>query len=296
MSTIPSHRPPAPEPQRRRGLLLAASGVLILSVDSLLVRLAAVDGWTVLFWRGGLMALTLGGAALVFERRLTLAQLARPVSWLLGLSFALSTAAFVLSILLTRVANTVVIISAGPLFAALFSARYLHERVPFRTWLAIAGTLTGVVIVCSAGLGAGSLAGDLLALGNALFMGASMTLLRGNPQTGRALILALSGVLLALACAPLANLQPAGTSLAVLLLMGLAQMPLSLLLLTSATRYLPAPEVSLFLLLETALAPLWVWLVLGETVPTATLAGGLLIVATLLLHSLASLRRERGSV
>jgi len=279
----------------RRGLLLATSGVLILSVDSLLVRLALVDAWTVLFWRGGLMALVLGAVALLAGRRRALAQLAQPQPWLIGLSLALSTAAFVISILLTRVANTVVLISAGPLFAALFSARFLGEKVPLATWLAITGTLGGVLVVCSASLGAGSLTGDLMALGNAVFMGANMTLLRGNPQTGRALSLALSGLLLAIPCAAFATPLPGTGSLAVLLLMGLVQMPLSLLLLTSATRHLPAPEVSLFLLLETALAPLWVWLVLGETVPAATLAGGLIIVAALLLHSLHALRRDRAA-
>jgi len=297
MSTLQNKARPGLQPtlrSRRRGLLLAAGGVLILSVDSLLVRLAAADAWTVLFWRGGLMALSLGGAALIRDRRAGLAGLKEPQTWLIALSFALSTAAFVLSIMFTRVANTVVIISAGPLFAALFSARFLHETISWRTWLAIGGALGGVLVVCLASLGTGDLAGDLLALGNALFMGASMTLLRGNPQASRSLILALSGVLLALCCAPLAS-SPAGPqSLLVLAVMGLLQMPLSLLLLTSATRYLPAPEVSLFLLLETALAPLWVWWALGETVLAATLAGGGMIVASLVLHSLLSLR-ETGS-
>jgi len=285
------NRTPFPDLRgRQRGLLLAGGGVLILSVDSLLVRLAAADGWTVLFWRGGLMAVSLGGAALIRDRQVSLAGLKQPQTWLIALSFALSTAAFVLSIMLTRVANTVVIISAGPLFAALFSARFLHERISWQTWLAIGGALAGVLVVCSASLGAGALSGDLLALGNALFMGASMTLLRGNPHSSRALILALSGVLLALCCAPLASPLTGPQSLLVLAVMGLVQMPLSLLLLTSATRYLPAPEVSLFLLLETALAPVWVWWALGETILPATLAGGGLIVASLVLHSLLTLR------
>jgi len=98
-----------------------------------------------------------------------------------------------------------------------------------------------------------------------------------------------------LLAAPLAN--PLFTSLAslwVLALMGLVQMPLSLVLLTDATRYLPAPEVSLFLLLETLLAPVWVWLLLGETVPETTLIGGGLIVAALLVHTLLGLRRYDG--
>jgi drug/metabolite transporter (DMT)-like permease len=120
-----------------------------------------------------------------------------------------------------------------------------------------------------------------------------MTLLRKHPTISRAVILAASGALLALLAAPLAApLIPPVAALWILALMGLVQMPLSLLLLTDATRYLPAPEVSLFLLLETLLAPIWVWLLLGETVPAATLLGGALIVVALVVHTLIGLRRN----
>jgi drug/metabolite transporter (DMT)-like permease len=277
-------------PDRRRGLLLAASGVLILSVDALLIRLAAVDGWTVLFWRGLFMALSLTAAAGIRSRGRGLAGLKSPVTWLIALSFSFSTAAFVLSIFHTRVANTVVIISSAPLFAALFSAWFLRERVPLRTWLAIFGACGGVLIVGYHSLGAGRLLGDGLALGNAVFMGGSMVLLRRFPEISRRLVLAASGLVLALLALPGATLLVPGSSLLVLAVMGLVQMPLSLLLLTSATRHLPAPEVSLFLLLETLLAPIWTWWALDETIPGATLAGGAVIVIALVLHALWSLR------
>lgn len=283
------------EQLRRHGILLATTGVLVLSVDSLLIRLAATDGWTILFWRGLFMLLALSAAAWLKDRRTGLSGFAVPMTWLLALLFTLSTAAFVLSVMLTTVANTVVLISAGPLFAALFSTWLLKEPVPLRTWLAITGACAGVLVVCADSLGTGHLQGDLLALGNAVLMGASMTLLRKHQALSRSLILAASGALLALLAAPLAAaLIPPAESLWVLALMGLVQMPLSLVLLTDATRYLPAPEVSLFLLLETLLAPIWVWLLLGETVPAATFAGGGLIVLALVVHTLVGLRRTHG--
>lgn len=271
---------------RRRGVLLAAGGVLILSLDSLLVRLAASSGGTVLFWRGALMALTLTAVVVARDGVRGLAGLRSPVTWAVALSFTAGTAAFVLSILLTRVANTVVIISAAPLFAALFSLWFLHERVPPRTWLAIFFACCGVLLVAYASLGEGGLAGDILALLNAICTGASMTLLRRHPEASRSLILALSGVLLALAALPFAGLPSDPAGMAALGAMGLVQIPLSLVMITAATRYLPAAEVSLFLLLETVFAPLWVWCVLGETVPAATLAGGILMLGTLTLHAL----------
>ena len=274
---------------RRRGVLLAASGVLILSVDSLLVRLAAVDAGTVLFWRGLLMAISLTAAAWSRSPRHGLQGLRSPATWLIGVCFTGSTAAFVLSILLTRVANTVVIVSSAPLFAAFFSAWFLKERVPLRTWLAITGAVCGVLVVAWHSLGAGRLTGDLLALANAMLTGASMTLFRRHPQVSRSLVLASSGLVLAMLTLPwVQSWDLPLQSILVLGIMGLVQMPLSLVLITDATRHLPAAEVSLFLLLETLLAPLWAWLALGETVAPSTLAGGALIVTSLALHVLVS--------
>lgn len=78
-----------------------------------------------------------------------------------------------------------------------------------------------------------------------------------------------------------------------MLLNGMIIMPLSYSLLSLGPRYIAASEVALFLLLETALAPIWVWLAVGEKVPIATLSGGAIILTTLLVHSLYKLRRRR---
>jgi hypothetical protein len=53
---------------------------------------------------------------------------------------------------------------------------------------------------------------------------------------------------------------------------------------------LPAPEINLLFLLETALAPLWVWLALGEKPPATTTTAGVFIIAVLLAHFIATLK------
>jgi drug/metabolite transporter (DMT)-like permease len=99
-------------------------------------------------------------------------------------------------------------------------------------------------------------------------------------------LVAVSGTMIALIVLPLSTpLQLSGDSYVVLIIMGMVQMPLALILITSGTRYLTSPEVSLFLLLETLFGPIWVWLVFGETVSLQTLAGGMIIVATLVVYS-----------
>jgi drug/metabolite transporter (DMT)-like permease len=72
--------------------------------------------------------------------------------------------------------------------------------------------------------------------------------------------------------------------------MGLVQMPAALILIAQSTKYLPSPEVSLFLLIETILAPIWVWLFIGEIIPESTFLGGGIILMTIVWHSWAGMR------
>lgn len=77
------------------------------------------------------------------------------------------------------------------------------------------------------------------------------------------------------------------------LLDGLVMMPVAFWLLATAPRFLPAAEVGMFYLLETVLAPVWMWMIFREVPSTATLLGGTLIVGALLAHSLAGLHARR---
>lgn len=278
-----------------RGVLIVVAGVLLISFDALLVRLAGVDGWNVSFWRGLFMALAMAPFCLrgLVGSRIGIQD--KKGLLLAAIMMALSSLTLVLAFTLTRAANAVVILSAAPLFAALFSRWFLQERCPPRTWLAIVVCMAGVMYVMRGSLGGGNLTGDLLALLATLFVGGYFTVFRRYPNMSRTTVISTGGLLLALMAWPLATpLALPADSYGWLAVSGLLQIPVSLLLITVGTRFLPAAEVSLFLLLETILAPIWVWLALGELPPQATLSGGVLILATLILHTLAGFRREKG--
>jgi drug/metabolite transporter (DMT)-like permease len=70
---------------------------------------------------------------------------------------------------------------------------------------------------------------------------------------------------------------------AILVYLGVFQVGVSYLFLSAGIRHIGALEVSLLLLLEPALNPLWAWLVHGEAPGVWPLAGGaLILVATTL--------------
>jgi len=279
-----------------RGLVIALGAVLLISFDALMVRLADAPHWDVVFWRGWLIFASLGAWMLVSGHRLKLPA-GRRERWLIAASVVLlsgNTTLFVLSVTYTAVANTVVILAASPFFAALFSRIFLHESVPLRTWVAIALAVLGVLVVFGGGLQGGSVLGDSLALLLAMTVGAQLTILRRFPAVPRLPLVALSGAIAGAMAIPFAapfSLSP--SSYAVIGIMGVLQMPLATVMLTVATRYLPSPEVSLCLLIETILGPIWVWWLLGEAVPSLTLAGGALILTTVAVHASLALRAER---
>ena len=63
-------------------------------------------------------------------------------------------------------------------------------------------------------------------------------------------------------------------------------------LVTIAPRFIPAAEVNLFFLLETIIGPIWVWLIIKEQPSIETLQGGVVIIATIAIHSFLKLKKS----
>jgi drug/metabolite transporter (DMT)-like permease len=96
----------------------------------------------------------------------------------------------------------------------------------------------------------------------------------------------LSQVLVLIVTAPFAHPGTAGgNDLLLILALGVGQMALGLAFLTIGARLIPAAEVALITLLEVVLGPLWVWLALAERPSTATLVGGVVVIAAVALQS-----------
>ena len=278
-----------------KGLLLTFTAVLILSPDALLVRLIECDIWSLLFWRclltGGMMSVFL---AIRYRQRFWHSFIATGRTGLLSaLVLCCASLLFVSSLKQTAAANTLIILAATPVFSSLLSYLFLREKIALRTWLAIIVCFAGILLLFSGSLKSGLLLGDLLALGATLMWATNLVILRRSravnmiPANVLGNLLVIPVVLL-LGADPLA-VSPADAGY--LLLLGGLVLPVSFAMITFGPRYLPAPEVSLILLTETILGPIWVWLALGEVPQSTTLIAGLLIVGTLLLHTLLSLRK-----
>jgi drug/metabolite transporter (DMT)-like permease len=212
---------------------------------------------------------------------------------MVGVFFGVSTISFVWSVRLTAAANTLVIIAAMPLFAAILTGIFLSERVPGRTWIAVTAGFAGIVVIFSGSLYKGSILGDLLALLTALLMAANFVIIRSRKEISMIPAVVLSGLMTTLFTLFISKpLTVDRVDMIMLAIMGSVVLPVPLTLMTVAPKLIPAAEVSLIMLLETFLGPLWVWLALAERPATETFLGGGVLVTTLIVHALAGKSRE----
>ncbi len=283
---------------RSRGVLLALAGALCLTPDGLLVRLADRDDWTILFWRGLIITSTIFlilfcqhyGRKSVKTSGVLLPNCKR--GWLGAVFFAIGIMSFVMSITHTSVANALVILSTVSLFAALFSAFFLKEYLSLSTWLVIGVAIIGIIIVFSDRMTTEGSLGMLYALVCACVTGANMTIIRSAEKVHVPTLLAWGGIFVALISfwlMPGFNISFRESAL--FIIMG-GLNAVAFLLLGAAAKKIPSPEVSLFILLETILGPVWVWLVISEIPSESTLLGGAIVISALVLHSLFSLGRQ----
>lgn len=275
------------------GLMLASVSMLIISPDALLIRLIEADKWTFLFWRGLLPSIAMTAMLAARHGRRTPAlfhAIGRP-GLAIAFLFGISTILFISAILITSVANALVIISVQPLLSAIFSRWFLGEPIRPSTWVATVVVLAGVAIIFSGSLGGGNIWGDILAFLGSCCMAGQMVIIRHARAVNMVPAIILSGPLVALIALPLATpFAVNGNDVGVLLLLGLIILPIPFFLSALAPRYAPVAEISLISLLESVTGPFIVWLVIDEVPAVETLLGGAVILATLAVYFTISLR------
>ncbi|GMG84182.1 DMT family transporter [Paralimibaculum aggregatum] len=285
------------------GLALATAGALLLTPDALFMRLSGMDGSQMVAWRGLLM----GGALLlawplVAGPRLgaELRALAAPICAVVILCQAGNSLLFSYGIANAPVAVVLFGVATVPVFSALLARLIAGEPTSPATWIAIAAVLSGIALAVLGGA-EGGLALDLAALtGAAAGLGVALALAfgfvvmrhaRGIPILPVIGLGALCSGLIGLALAgPAALLEGEVWAIAV---SGAVILPVSFFALTAATRHTHASNVSLLMLLETVLGPVWVWLGTGEAPTWPMLAGGAIVVGSLTLYLLHLRRAAR---
>lgn len=282
--------------ERKKGLSIAAFGGLALSFDIPMVRLTNGEMWSVQFLRSTIMVLVTMliwlTARYAFNRKIML------IPGMAGLAvtglYGISTLLFFYSVYATSTANLVFILAFNPMFAALFGWLMLGERPKPVTFLAMAVMAIGVFIIVEDGLSGGHFLGDLAALGAAAIMALAITISRASgKEMGYAALL--SGAVPALVAGIIvcSGNGVVTESPGWIVLNGSILMPAAFFCLALAPTFISGTHVAMFYLLETILAPIWVWMIFKEVPSEQTLVGGGILLAALIAHSIWELNEDR---
>ena len=245
------------------------------------------------FWRS-LFAFVFVFAVLVFQRKTPWIAVKRAgVPGLVsGLMWALMFTAFLFALSMTTTANTLVVMAVSPLLTAIFAWSFLKDPLPARTWIAAGAAALGIAWMFSNQLSA-HYAGMAIAFLIPVAAAINVVVLRAS-HTRLDLVPAvmLGGALSCLVALPFAlPFSATGSDIALLAFLGFFQLGLPCMLLVLASRALTAPEIALLGLLEVVLGPLWAWLGAGEEPGRATLMGGAVVLAALVVNEVAAVRR-----
>jgi drug/metabolite transporter (DMT)-like permease len=276
-----------PASQPYAGVLCLTLAALCWSTAGLFTRLIALDPWTILFWRGVFGVLLTGACTICLSGSDAIVRFRRG-HWSILLWMTLGTLAFIPALALTSVASVAIIYATTPLIVAGVSRIWLGERVRAVTVLAGLIATGGVAVMGSDRAAEISSAGLALAFAMAFSMAMTTVAFRKQPDAGCWPIGCLSNALTATVSVFLAQpLVVTPPDLMYLLLFALVQMTLGLGLFVVGTRRLPAADAAIIGLIEAPLAPLWVWLALGETPSGQTTIGGALVLAAAASHIIA---------
>jgi len=284
-----------PYNNQKKGMFLAFIGVIFITPDSLLIRLANLTSWDLIFYRGFIPFFIVFAGLLIIYKSKFISQLLKN-GWhgvAYAVIFAITNIFFVISINNTNVANTLIMIALAPMLSAVISFIFLKENTDQKTWIAITITTLAVIYIFHDSFERGDVLGNFLGLVCATGLAAGAVIIRSAKKINLVPSAMMGKLLVALiALSFIDNPILRGNDLIIIPFMCILCVTIPFVLITLAPRYIAAPEVNLFFLLETILGPLWVWLIIKEQPSVETIIGGIIIITTIAIHSILILKKH----
>ena len=285
---------------KQKGLGLSLIGVLLITPDSLFLRLIELGAWELVFYRGLVPFICLLIVLSFYYRsQFIKAFLILGIPGLIyAILIALGSTTFVISIENTYVANTLIMIALLPFATAILSSIFLKEHPSKRMWLTIIACFAVVLFIFYDSYQGNRLYGDFFGLLTAIMVGGSAVVVRYGKIFNFLPALLLSKFFIMLIAIIFMQNFPETLfvdqkNLYLIIAMGVFAVFIPLAMITLAPRYIPAYEVEIFFVLETILGPVWVWLVIHEQPTNKTIIGGVFIIIIILIHTILELRENK---
>ena len=279
---------------KKHAVLLILLGGTFMSFVGLYMRLLAqADGFQILFYRSFSLCLMVG-LVCCLRRKVTPLNFLKSIDkndFLIGLVLSLAFACYVFAMIYTTVASTLLILSATPFMAATIGWLWISERPEPITWVAMAFASAGIYFMVKSGHQLGNNVGNVLALLSGFWFALMLVLARKSSKDDILGGTFIGGVICIIIGACMAFLV--GTGLKILTLdlfiilgMGAFGIGIGIAFVTWGASYVPAAEVSVLVLIESVLGPIWPWLFLQETMSLSEIFGGALVLISVAVFAL----------
>ena len=277
-----------------KGLFITSIGVLIMSLESLFIKLTTISPLLFSFYIGIFMFASTYMSIFFKQKEIFKKVLEGSLKYTIicATLMASSNIFFISAIKNTDVANVVIILSTSPLFASFFAYLFYRKKPSKNIYFASIFIFIGLFIIFKDQLNVGNLDGNIYALICAILFSISFVFLAKHKDVNRVVLTAISGLILSTITFMLISSIVIDTrTLLILMGMGLLITPISRVMIGNGTKYISASEVSLLMIIETIMAPIWVWMFLNEIPSEHTFIGGSIILITLVINSLYKLKR-----
>lgn len=271
-----------------KGPLLIALTAILWSSAGVLIKLVPWDAMTIVGVRSAFAAVVMA----IYMRRPRI-TFTKPV--VLGaLSLSATMVLFIIANKLTTAANAIVLQYTSPIFVILITAFLLKQRPKALDIAAVGIVFAGVMLFFFDQLKADALLGNILAfLSGLTFAGVFITNRMPGAKPEQAMLLGY--IINMVICAPFIAMNVTFETVPwlVITLMGIFQLGLAYVLFSIGIKTTSPITASLIAALEPLLSPIWVMLATGEKPGVFAVAGGVVVLITIVVYNILSARRSR---
>ena len=280
--------------QKQSAMLLVLLGGTCMSFVGLCMRLIdAADGFQILMYRS-MSLCAMVAVVCCLRRRVSLFDFLRALDrhdFAMGTALSIAFATYVFSMLFTSVASTLFIITIAPFMAAVIGWVWIGEKPHPVTWFAMLGAILGVGLMIGDGIEMGRTFGNILSLFSALCFAIMLVLARRSRKQdvlGGTFLGGFFALLIGLGASLVtdAGLRVSPHDLGIILFMGAFTIGIGISFVTWGASYVPAAEVSLLVLIESVLGPIWPWLFLGEALSVMEIIGGVTVMLAVVMMTI----------
>ena len=212
--------------------------------------------------------------------------------WVLASVIAGTSLAFIAAFKLTYVANVTVIVAAVPFVTAFIEWAFLRQRVPSATMIAAVLCVIGILVMVGGSVGSINLLGDALAIVMILLQATAMVLVRVFKNTPVVFSIAIGGFQVCLIGLIFSNPFDVGIQDAAFLTAFGLSFAAGAILMTEGLKLISATEAGLLGSVEAPIAIFLAWVFLAEVPPVTSFAGGAVILAALIWHTLRDAQKN----